>query len=295
MTRRELLAATLGGFALGTRAVSAAAVTVRDAADRLVTIPKPPQRIVTIFASNTELVAAVGLFDRIVGIDGLTTYPPEVSRIRKVGGRLGFSVDAIVEQNPDLVIVTPARNAMHQLTDPMTRIGVPVIVLMSRDVAEVIRNVRLVGEACSVAERGNVVAATLEQRLAAIKARTTGRRGPSVTMITGRVGTGMLLVAQPNTYTGDAIVLAGGRHALGRAITPQVSPEALWTADPDILLYAGPKSALDELLTRQGWRDMRAIRSQRAHIVSRGELLIPGPRTFDGIEHLAALFDPVRS
>ena len=42
-------------------------------------------------------------------------------------------------------------------------------------------------------------------------------------MITGRVGTGMLLVAEPNTYTGDAIVLAGGRHALGRAITPQVS------------------------------------------------------------------------
>ena len=43
-------------------------VTVRDAFDRSVTVPEPPQRIVTIFASNTEMVAALGLADRIVGI-----------------------------------------------------------------------------------------------------------------------------------------------------------------------------------------------------------------------------------
>ena len=41
---------------------------VRDGLDRVVTLPAPPQRIVTIFASNTEMVAALGLTDRIVGI-----------------------------------------------------------------------------------------------------------------------------------------------------------------------------------------------------------------------------------
>ena len=111
LTRRDLLAGALGIAALASRRISAAATTVRDAMGRSVTIPRPPRRIVTIFASNTELVAAIGLIDRIVGIDGLTTYPPEVARIRKVGGRLGFSIDAVVDQEPDLVIVTPARNA----------------------------------------------------------------------------------------------------------------------------------------------------------------------------------------
>ena len=290
MRRRDLLAVALGTAGFATRRVAAAGEVVRDAMGRSVTIPRPPRRIVTIFASNTELVAAVGLLDRVVGIDGLTTYPPEVARIRKVGGRLGFSIDAIVDQEPDLVIVTPARNAVHQLLDPMTRIGIPVIVLGSRDVAEIIANVRLVGIACGERLRGETVAAALERRLDAITARTAGGIGPRVTMITGRVGTGMLLVAQPNTYTGDSIVLAGGRHALGRAVAQQVSPEALWTADPDLLLYAGAAADLDELRPRQGWRDLRAIRTGQAHIVSRGQLLIPGPRTIDGIEHLARLF-----
>jgi iron complex transport system substrate-binding protein len=75
-------------------------IAVRDAFDRTVTVPAPPQRIVTIFASNTEMVAALGLADRIVGIEAYTRYPPEVSNKPLVGGRLGFSVDAIVSARP---------------------------------------------------------------------------------------------------------------------------------------------------------------------------------------------------
>lgn len=290
MHRRALLASLAGAIAGAGRTLTAAPVTIRDAAGRTVIIPRAPRRIVTIFSSNTELVAAIGLFDRIVGIDALTTYPPAVSRIPKVSGRLGLSVDAVVEQEPDLVIVTPARNAMHQLLDPMERLGIPVIVLMSRDVAEVLHNIRLVGTACSEGARGDTVAAALQRRLDAVSRSMAGRARPRVTMITGRLGTGMLLVAQPNTYTGDAMILAGGQHALGRAIAPQVSPEAVWTADPDVLLYAGPQADLDELRPRHGWRDLRALRTGHAHLVSRGQLLIPGPRTIDGIEHLATLF-----
>ncbi|MDP1465503.1 ABC transporter substrate-binding protein, partial [Klebsiella pneumoniae] len=94
------------------------------------------------FASNTELVAALGLLDRVVGVEDFTRFPPGVERIPKVGGRLGFSVDAVVARQPDLVIVTPARQAAHQLVDPMERIGVPVMVLLSRSLAEVMDNLR---------------------------------------------------------------------------------------------------------------------------------------------------------
>jgi iron complex transport system substrate-binding protein len=40
---------------------------------------------------------------------------------------------------------------------------------------------------------------------------------------------------------------------------------------------------------------MRAVTTKRAYAVSRVELLIPGPRTIDGIEHLAALLHPMAS
>jgi iron complex transport system substrate-binding protein len=270
-----------------------APVTVRDAFGRSVTLPSPPQRIVPIFASNTEIVAALGLSDRIVGIEAYTRYPPEVLDRPLVGGRLGFSIDALVALRPDLVVVTPSRQAASLLVDPMERLGIPIIVLLTRSVDEVLANVRLIGVVAGVAQRGDEVAAELQNRLHRVEQRVANLKPPSVVMITGRLGNGLLLVTRPGTYTGDAIVRAGGRLAFDGGLIAQVSPEAIFNSDPDLLLFAGSDKDMRELIGRPGWSDMRSVKTGRALAVSRVELLIPGPRTIDGIEHLAAIFHPM--
>lgn len=288
MKRLVLAWLVLSLLALTGRVALAEPIRLTDALGRAVAIARPPERIVPIFASNTELVAALGLADRVVGIEAYTRYPPEVLDRPQVGGRLGFSVDAIVAQRPELLIVTPSRQAMHLLIEPMTRLGIPVIVLLSRSVAEVMGNLRLVGHATGQPARGEAVAKTLEARLAAIEAATPAKR-PSMVMITGRLGNGLVLVARADSYTGDAMVKAGGRHALEKTIVAQVSPEAVIAADPDILLFAGRKDELDALIAQPGWQLLRAVRAGNAHLVARAEFLIPGPRTVNGIEKLAAL------
>jgi iron complex transport system substrate-binding protein len=267
-------------------------IRLTDALDRTVELRAAPRRVVTIFSSNTELVAALGLTDRIVGIDAFTRYPPEAATKPVVGGRLGFSVDAVVAQNPDLVLVTPARQAAHQLLAPMERLGLPVIVLTSRSLDEVLGNIRLVGRALGVAERGEAVAAGLEARLAAVARRLAGTVCPRTILVTGRLGNGLLLVARQDTYTGDALVRAGTCPALANRGIAQVSPEAVLAADPDVLLLAGQEWELAELTARPGFREMRAVQAGRAHTLPRAEFLIPGPRTVDGIERLAALLHP---
>jgi iron complex transport system substrate-binding protein len=289
-SQRLILAATL---ALALPAHAAEPITVHDAFNRSVTLPAPPQRIVPIFASNTEIVASLGLADRIVGIESFTRYPREVLDRPLVGGRLGFSVDVLVALKPDLVVVTPSRQAANQLIDPMERLGVPIVVFLQRSVPEILANIRLMGRIAGVPERGEEVAARYEARLAAVRRRVEGLKPPSTIMITGRLGNGLLLVAREGTYTGDAMAMAGARFALpGTATIAQVSPEAILNADPDVLLWAGNERDLKDLVARPGWADMRAVRTRRAHAVSRVELLIPGPRTIDGIEHLAAIFHP---
>lgn len=288
---RKFLLAAIAAGCLSSPA-HAGPVTVRDAFGRTVTLPAPPQRIVTIFASNTEMVAALGLADRIVGIEAYTRFPPEVLGKPLVGGRLGFSVDAVVAERPDLVVVTPARQAANQLVDPMERLGIPIVVLLHRSVAEVLDNIRLLGRLGGVAERGEELAVRLQARLDRIKQRVAGLAEPSTIMITGRLGNGLLLIARPGTYTGDAIVRAGGRFALDSGAIAQVSPEAILRADPDVLLFAGSDKDLKELIARPGWKDMRAVKDKRTHAVVRAELLIPGPRTIDGIERLAGIFHP---
>lgn len=288
----RLTAAVLTMLVIGASA-QADPITVTDVFGRAVTVAAPPQRIVTIFASNTEIVAALGLADRIVGIEAYTRYPPEVLDRPLVGGRLGFSVDAVVAREPDLLIVTPARQAAHQLVEPMERLGVPTLVLIHRTEAEVLSNIRLVGRLTGVPERGEAVVAALALRLAVVGARVAERERPRVVMITGRLGNGLMLVARPDTYTGNAITLAGGRFALGgRAALAQVSPEAVLQSDPDVLLFAGSAGDLADLIGRPGWSDLRAVKNGRAFPVPRAELLIPGPRTIDGVERLARLLHP---
>jgi iron complex transport system substrate-binding protein len=284
----------LGDLALGValQPATAAPVTVHDAFGRAVTLPSPPQRIVAIFASNVEMLAALGLADRIVGIEAYTRYPPEVLGKPLVGGRLGFSVDEVVAQRPDLVVVTPSRQAANQLIDPMERLGIPIVVLLQRNVEEILSNIRLLARLTGVAERGEALVARLQARLDKVEQRVAGLKQPSVVMITGRLGNGLLLVTRPGTYTGDAIVRAGGRLAFDGGIIAQVSPEAIFNSDPDMLLFAGNDKDMKELIGRPGWSDMRAVKTRRVHAVSRVELLIPGPRTIDGIEHLAAIFHP---
>ncbi|MBL0932131.1 MAG: ABC transporter substrate-binding protein, partial [Alphaproteobacteria bacterium] len=123
-------------------------------------------------------------------------------------------------------------------------------------------------------------------------ARTGAQKAPSVILVTGRLGNGMMLSARPGPYTGDAILRAGGRFALESGTLAQVSPEAILKADPDVLLFAGSDKDMKELIARPGWADMRAVRDERAFVVSRAEFLIPGPRTVDGIEKLATVLHP---
>jgi len=268
-------------------------VTVADALGRQVTLQRPPQRLVTIFASNTELVASVGLVDRIVGIESFTRFPPEVVGRPQVGGRLGFSVDRMVRQRPDLVIVTPARQAVHQLVDPIERLGIPILVVTHRSVDEVFANIRLVAKAAGVEARGEAVTRALQARLDAVARRLVGRERPRVVMITGRVATGLLLIARPGSYTADAMVAAGARLAFDQPqMLPQVSPEAILRSDPDIVLFAGSEADRRELFARPGWQHLRALRDNRVLTVSRAEFLIPGPRVVDGIEKLAAVLHP---
>ena len=272
---------------------TAESLIVQDAFGRRVTIPETPRRIVPIFASNVEIIAALGLGERIVGIEAYTRFPPDVLDRPLVGGRLGFSVDKVVALRPDLVVVTPSRQAANQLIDPMQRLGIPILVFLQRSVAEIMVNIRLMGRIAGIAVRGEEVAEKLEGRLEQVRRHVGGQPAPSVIMITGRLGNGLMLVAREGTYTGDAIVHAGGRFAFARsAALAQVSPEAILNADPDVLLFAGSERDLKELLAKPGWSDMRAVRSGRAHTVPRAELLIPGPRTIDGVERLARLLHP---
>ena len=266
--------------------------TITDALGRAVTIPRKPTRIVSIFASNTEMLAAIGVRDRIVGIEAYTRFPPGIERLPKIGGRLGFSVEAIARVSPDLVVMTPARQAVSTLLKPMQTIGVPVVVLMHRDIEQVFGNIRLLGIATGEDGKAEELIRQSRERIADVRRRLEGRLPRRVYLEVNAVARGGFMTVRPGSYTADALRLAGGDNVFGTTPGQQIGGEAVLAADPDAILLASRGVKPADLVRRVGWERLNAVRSGAVHAVPRTLLLIPGPRIVDGVEALAKILHP---
>jgi len=81
-------------------------VTITDDAGREVTIEAEPERIVSLAPANTEIVAALGLTDKLVGVTTFDDYPPEVAELPQVGDFVAPNIEAIAAAEPDLILGT---------------------------------------------------------------------------------------------------------------------------------------------------------------------------------------------
>ena len=79
-------------------------VTVVDGLGRVVTIEARPERIISIAPSNTEILFALGLGYRVVGVTDFCDYPAAALEKEKVGGFFPPDLEKIVALNPDLVV-----------------------------------------------------------------------------------------------------------------------------------------------------------------------------------------------
>lgn len=268
--------------------------TITDALGRRVTLDKTPQRIVSIFSSNTELLHALDATDQIVGIEDYTQYPPGIRDNRTiVGGRLGFSAETIARLEPDLVIMTPARQAVNTLLRPMEIVGVPVVVLLHRNIEQIFSNLGLLGTVLGNAAHAQTVVQQLKQRLQQVESQIKTSPRPSVFFETSQNDRGNFATVRKGHYAHDALQHAGGDNIFSELKNiNQVSGEAVISANPDVIFVARRESDVSGVLNRPGWQQVNAIRHRRVYQVPRELLLIPGPRIVDGVETMAALLHP---
>ncbi|MDR2352779.1 MAG: ABC transporter substrate-binding protein [Deltaproteobacteria bacterium] len=271
---------------------------VIDAFGRECVVNSPPKRIVTVFASNTMLVYSLGLQDLIVGIDALTFFPPEVEKLPHIGGRLGISLEQVVATRPDLVLLTPARQAAHTLLGPLTLLKIPNMVLTAKNVGEIEENLRRVAYVTATEAKGEEVIKDMEDRLRKVKLQREGKKMPRVVLITAKLSSGLFLVSRKGEYTSSIVELAGAVLALDEEESAlkvsQISPEALIRIDPDIIIVTRRRDEGTELydyLLRPSFSQLKAQRNGQIHVVPSAEFLIPAPTVVDGVERLCVIFD----
>lgn len=257
-----------------------AAVQVQDDRGQAVTLPHPPQRIVSLLPSLTETVCALGACGRLVGVDDFSNWPAEVLRLPHVGGVDDARLESILALKPDLVLLSSTARALPRLQ----AMGVPVLGLDIKTLADARRVLRTVGQALGVDDAP--VWRRIDAGITAAAASVPREaRGVSVYV---EVGGGY--AASASSHVGEVLARLGAANVVPGTLgtVPLLNPEFVVRADPQLLVVPAGNAA--EVRQRPGWWRLRALRDGRMCVLSPAEgdvVMRPGPRLADAAAVLA--------
>jgi len=266
-------------------AVAAPALGVQVTDDRgvAVTLERPPQRIVSLLPSLTESVCALGGCARLVGVDRFSNAPDSVRRLPRLGGIDDAQVEAIAALHPDVVLAAPSARAV----DSLAALGIPVLVLESRDQADVKRTLGVLARLLGTPERAAALWQDIDTQIRAAAAKVPPElRGRRVYF---EVDAGPY-AAGPASFIGQTLERLGMANAIPAALGPfpKLNPEYVVQLQPDVVMAA--RAELDAMAARPGWSALRALRDGRrcAFAPADYEVLIrPGPRMGEAANLLA--------
>lgn len=262
----------------------------------------PPQRIVSTAPSITEMLFALGLGDRIVGVTEYCRYPEAARRITKIGTYIQPNVEVILSLEPDLVIIqeNPAR-----LREKFEAVRLPVLELRHTTIEDIFAALRTLGRATGVEDRAERVVARMRAELERIRARTAQLPRRRVMLVIGRTPGSLrdLFVVGKASYLNELIAIAGGRNVFADAPAayPRVPLEEILARDPEVIIDRGDMGASTEATeehksaVRRLWQQyasLTAVRRGAVYPVASDIYVVPGPRMVEAVRAIARMLHP---
>lgn len=233
--------------------------------------------------SATEMLFALGLEDRIVGVTINCNWPPQAKAKAKIGGFF-LNLEKIVSLRPDMVVMVAG--AQDQSIAELRSRGLPVTTIRSGSLADILSEAERLGQLTGRTTEAEELTSGMRLRLASVEAKVRGLARPTVLVV---VGTKPLVVVGENNFIADIIDLAGAENVAAGAETayPQYSLEALLESDPEYIIF--PEGLIDpaELGQDPRWQSLSAVAGGRLLFIDPDVLTRPGPRSVQAVEQIA--------
>lgn len=269
--------------------------TVTDAMGRDVTIDAPPERVVGLSASITEMLYAVGVTP--VGATQDIDYPPAAASLPTFGTGYQLDLEALAALEPDLILANVQLQA--QVAEQLEAIAPTVFVLILTP-ADIPATLRLIGQVTWHETTAEYAAAPYDTLMQVLQTAAP-EEGPSTLIIVGTLGQPNF--GKPETYLGSMVDLLGGTNVAAGLPDAgpfpgfaQLSIEEVLDADPDIILTItrgapGATPIPDEMQADEVWSQLSAVQNGRVYeLDNRLFLESPGPRFTQAILELYNLF-----
>ena len=270
-------------------------VTIKDATDEEVVIEKKPERMVSLMPSNTEIAFELGLGDEIIGITDNDTYPEEALEKEKVGG-MEFNVEKIISLKPDLVLAHGGSMGMSsegfgQLKDA----GITVLVVNdAKTFADVYDSIEMIGKATGTVEEAEKLVTDMKSKVEEIQEKAADVKEEDMKKVYVEVDPSLYTVGK-NTFMDEMLTMIKAENIVKEEGWPQLNQEAIIEANPDVIITTYgfyTENAVEQVLGREGWQDINAIKNKQVVDVHSDKVTRSGPRLVEGVEELAKAVYP---
>jgi len=287
-------------------------------------------RVVTLIASATEIVCALGCRDQLVGRSHECDFPPDVrdlpaltepkfpvdgasydidQRVKAIiqEGTAVYRVfaDRLAELDPDVIVTqdqcevcAASLSDVEQALCDWTGRPMRIVSLQPDSLADIWGDIRKVAGALGIDGQGEALVSDLRRRMAAVQAQATAPvERPRVACIEW---VDPLMAA--GNWVPELVEMAGGENLFGEAgkHAPWMTWDELAQADPDVILVlpcgydiARTRQDMPILEAKPGWRNLRAVREGRVVIADGNQYFNrPGPRVAESLEIMAEICHP---
>lgn len=271
-------------------------VTVIDDLGRAVTINSQPERIVCIGPSVTEIVYALGLGDKVVGVDIYSDYPPEAVLKQRIGNIENPDPEEVAALNPDLVIMYSFYGPGDPSIEALEDLGFPITATCPGTFEDILRDIALIGNSTGRVSEAKTLVSRLKERLDYVRNVTDDvAYRPRVYF---EFWYPPPTTSGPSSWPHSLIEAAGGTNVFGDAPTKWVNTndEEVVQKDPEVIIsirgMPGYFETLETMKKRLGWSSISAIKNEKVYFLDESLVARPGPRLFDGLEVLLTLLHP---
>lgn len=268
-------------------------LTLTDALGRQLTISQEPHRIASLSPANTEILFALGLGEKIVGVTTWCDYPEEAKSKPKIGDLKG-NLEKILEAQPDLVVGSGSLN--RETIDRLTELGIPVLALEPQSIEDIYSSIRLVARATNTVAKGEEIIQGMQGKIASVQEKLAQVPPEQRVRVFIEVDY-PLYTAGPGSFVHDLVTAAGGINVVSDVkFYAQYSDEQVIQLNPDVILATDYYYLADDqkIEHRPGWNKIKAV--QEGRLITDVELYNltnrPGPRAAEAVEILAREFYP---
>jgi iron complex transport system substrate-binding protein len=256
-----------------------------------------PKRIVSISASTTEILFAIGAGDQVVGRDEYSLYPEAALAVPSVGALWEeLPTEAILAMEPDLVVAAQIISEDQVLA--LQDLGLTVYWQANPTSYEGLwENLREFGELTGHQAEAEALIVGLDARVLAVQSKVaTLSKSPTVFYELDATDPSNPWTTGMGTFIDYIITSAGGINvtALLEGEYAQISSEELIALNPEIILLADALYGVtpESVAERPGWPVITAVKEGALYPIDPNMMSVPGPRLVDALEETARLLHP---